>query len=155
MTLSSSTTDITVIGTLTVTDASTVATLVSTAFTSYIISTVTHMSTATVTVSGPTPTTYTTLAPVTTTFTATGPTSTVPIPTGTVTKPTGIVGGMGTVSGVTIIDEIYNLWMYILCPLRDCTPNREWLTFIPNVAAGWVIGAIALLLGLGLLALTF
>ncbi|KAJ1950366.1 hypothetical protein EC988_004416 [Linderina pennispora] len=155
MTLSSSTTDVTVIGTLTMTDTSAVATLISTAFTSYIITTVTQMSTATVTVGGPSPTTYTTLAPITTTFTATGPTPTLPVPTGTVPEPTVIEGGTGTVSGVTIIGEIYNLWMYILCPSRNCTPDREWLTFIPSVVAGWVIGAIALLLGLGLLALTF
>ncbi|ORX70714.1 hypothetical protein DL89DRAFT_266877 [Linderina pennispora] len=113
------------------------------------------MSTATVTVGGPSPTTYTTLAPITTTFTATGPTPTLPMPTGTVPEPTVIEGGTGTVSGVTIIGEIYNLWMYILCPSRNCTPDREWLTFIPSVVAGWVIGSIALLLGLGLLALTF
>ncbi|KAJ1956143.1 hypothetical protein GGI12_005383, partial [Dipsacomyces acuminosporus] len=37
----------------------------------------------------------------------------------------------------------------------NCSPWREWLTFIPNVAAGWVLGAIALLLGFGLLALGF
>ncbi|KAJ1798843.1 hypothetical protein LPJ59_002240 [Coemansia sp. RSA 2399] len=68
---------------------------------------------------------------------------------------TTIVGGEGEVGGITIIGVIYELWMYFLCPSQDCSPAREWLTYIPNVAAGWVLGAIALVLGLGLLVMAF
>ncbi|KAI9502654.1 hypothetical protein GGI25_003509 [Coemansia spiralis] len=73
--------------------------------------------------------------------------------TGTYT--TTIVGGTGEVGGITIIGVIYEIWMYFLCPSRDCSPWREWLTYIPNVGAGWAIGAIALLLGLLLLFMAF
>ncbi|KAJ2448321.1 hypothetical protein EV183_005499 [Coemansia sp. RSA 2336] len=66
-----------------------------------------------------------------------------------------IVGGIGDVGGVTIIGTLYELWMFILCPSKDCTPWREWLTYIPNIPAGWVIGSIALLLGLLLLLMAF
>ncbi|KAJ2847827.1 hypothetical protein IWW36_003649 [Coemansia brasiliensis] len=66
-----------------------------------------------------------------------------------------IVGGIGDVGGVTIIGALYELWMFILCPSQDCTPWREWLTYIPNIPAGWVIGSIALLLGLALLLMAF
>ncbi|KAJ2552711.1 hypothetical protein EV175_003207 [Coemansia sp. RSA 1933] len=68
---------------------------------------------------------------------------------------TTIVGGEGEVGGVSIIGTVYELWMYFLCPSRDCSADREWLTYIPNVAAGWVLGAIALALGLGLLFMVF
>ncbi|KAJ1952229.1 hypothetical protein GGI12_006299, partial [Dipsacomyces acuminosporus] len=97
--LSSSTTAITVVGTVTASDSLSVPTLVSTAFTSYILTTVTRVSTATVVVSGPSPTTYTTLNTLTSTSTRydTVPSPTIPAePTAT---PPVIVGGQGEVSG--------------------------------------------------------
>ncbi|KAJ2721834.1 hypothetical protein GGI07_003717 [Coemansia sp. Benny D115] len=157
---SSSTTAITVLTTLT---ASGTSAIYETPLPTVLTTAITYLTTVTQTVpviiGEPTPsygqlTTYTTVNTQYQTMTVTGTLPTIPAPTtpgGTVPQPTLIVGGTGEVNGVTIIGSIYELWMYFLCPSRTCSPWREWLTFIPNVAAGWVLGAIALLLGLGLL----
>ncbi|KAJ2891304.1 hypothetical protein GGI21_005896, partial [Coemansia aciculifera] len=114
-----------------------------------ITSAITTLTTVTDTVIVGQPTlTYTSLTTYTSTSTA-FVTYTGTVPT-TITG-TPITGGEGEVGGITIIGVIYELWMYFLCPSKDCSPWREWLTFIPNVAAGWVIGSIALLLAFGLL----
>ncbi|PIA14368.1 hypothetical protein COEREDRAFT_10410 [Coemansia reversa NRRL 1564] len=145
---------VTIIDTLTVSDEATTE-ILSSVFTTA----VTYLTTVTETLSYPEATddsltTYTTAFTEYSTVTETeGPTPTTPGPS--VSFPTLIVGGTGEVGGVTIIGALYEVWMFILCPSRDCTPWREWLTYIPNVAAGWVLGAIALLLGLGLLLMTF
>ncbi|KAJ2797334.1 hypothetical protein H4R20_005221 [Coemansia guatemalensis] len=145
---------VTIIDTLTVSEEGSTDVL-SSVFTTAI----TYLSTVTETVSSSEATegsltTYTTAFTDYTTVTETeGPTPTTP--GSSVSFPTLIVGGTGEVSGVTIIGALYEVWMFILCPSRDCTPWREWLTYIPNVAAGWVLGAIALLLGLALLLMAF
>ncbi|KAJ2295641.1 hypothetical protein IW139_003751 [Coemansia sp. RSA 353] len=155
--LSSSSTDISIIGTLTVPESLTsYVTSAMTSATTY-MTTVTETVTESKTISGSEPsyeylTTYTTLTTEYNTVIV-GPAPTTP--TQPTPVPTLIVGGVGEVGGVTIIGTIYELWMYILCPSKECTPWREWLTYIPNIAAGWVIGAIALLLGLALLFMAF
>ncbi|KAJ2237912.1 hypothetical protein H4R99_000634 [Coemansia sp. RSA 1722] len=162
MSLSSSTTGVTLIGTVTIPGTSST---VESAVESVVTTAVTYLTTVTKTVpiiiGSPTSsydqlTTYTTVNTDYQTYTVTetetvpvGPIPTIPGPS--VPIPTYIVGGMGEVNGVTITGVVYELWMYFLCPSRQCSPWREWLTFIPNVAAGWVLGALALLLGLGLL----
>ncbi|KAJ2823392.1 hypothetical protein IWW50_003800 [Coemansia erecta] len=137
--LSSSSNDIATVGTVTVSET----------LSSVVTHATTFLTTVTETVSGSQPsyeqlTTYTTLTTDYQTVIEGGDSSS-----------SMIVGGVGEVGGVTIIGTLYELWMYILCPSRECTPWREWLTYIPNVAGGWVIGALALLLGLALLFMAF
>ncbi|KAJ2636259.1 hypothetical protein GGF44_003171 [Coemansia sp. RSA 1694] len=152
--LSASSSGISIGGTVTVPGASTTFTVpgVSTTFTSLIPTVITTAVTTlttvteTIIIGQPTPS-HTTLTTYTSTYTSYQTyTDTVPVPTQTI-----ITGGPGEVGGITIIGVIYELWMYFLCPSKDCSPWREWLTFIPNVAAGWVIGGLALLLALALL----
>ncbi|KAJ2024474.1 hypothetical protein IWW57_003720 [Coemansia sp. S610] len=145
--LSSSTTGITVGGTITVPGTSLLPTLTPTIITTAYTVVTTVTKTVPVIVGEPTPT-YTSLTTYTSTFTSYETYTQSNLPT-----PTAITGGPGEVGGVTIIGAIYELWMYFLCPSKNCSPWREWLTFIPNVAAGWVIGSLALLLGLLLLLL--
>ncbi|KAJ2555735.1 hypothetical protein IWW35_000497 [Coemansia sp. RSA 1878] len=155
--LSSSSNDISIVGTVTVSESLTsYVTSAMTSATTY-MTTVTETVTESKTISGSEPsyehlTTYTTLTTEYNTVIV-GPAPTTP--TQPTPVPTLIVGGVGEVGGVTIIGTIYELWMYILCPSKECTPWREWLTYIPNIAAGWIIGAIALLLGLLLLFMAF
>ncbi|KAJ1720917.1 hypothetical protein LPJ53_004495 [Coemansia erecta] len=166
MSLSSSTTAVSIVGTVTVpVPTTTIDTIVG----SVVTTAITYLTTITETIppsaGESTPshehlTTYTTVnteyQTITVTKTNTVPTGPIPTTPGSpVPEPTYIVGGTGEVNNVWIISSIYELWMYFLCPSRQCTPWREWLTFIPNVAAGWVLGAIALLLGIGLLVMAF
>ncbi|KAJ2860185.1 hypothetical protein GGH94_005669 [Coemansia aciculifera] len=140
--LSSSTTGIITGSTLTIPGPTTFASFTPTIYTTAKTITTTVTETIPVIIGQPTPS-YTSLTTYTSTFTSY---ETYTIPTQTI-----ITGGTGEVGGITIIGTIYELWMYFLCPSKDCSPWREWLTFIPNVAAGWVIGALALLLALALL----
>ncbi|KAJ1661650.1 hypothetical protein IW140_006509 [Coemansia sp. RSA 1813] len=151
---SSSTTAVTFMSTVTVPDGSNTAG--ATSSTPY-TSAETYWTTVTQTVmpptnGGSTMPTYDSLTTFTTAYTTEYHTVTQTMDQG---YSTTIVGGEGEVGGITIIGVIYELWMYFLCPSQDCSPWREWLTYIPNVAAGWVLGAIALLLGLGLLFMAF
>ncbi|KAJ1721465.1 hypothetical protein LPJ61_006039 [Coemansia biformis] len=157
MSLSSSTTAVSVVGTVTLSASQTLSTALTTAVT--YLTTVTETVPVTRTIVGPTPsypslTTYTTMVTsYQTIIEGVLPTPTTPGPV--VPFPTLIVGGTGQVSGVTIVGALYEIWMYILCPSAECTPWREWLTYIPNAAAGWVLGALALLLALALLVMVF
>ncbi|KAJ1897552.1 hypothetical protein LPJ66_003296 [Kickxella alabastrina] len=150
---SSSTTAISIVGTVTLPGMTqTIETVLTSVLTTAFTYTTTITATVSVPIGQPTPTTdllttYTTVNTHYETTTVTGSYPTIP----TLPAPTIITGGVGQVSGVTIIGAIYELWMYFLCPSQTCSPWREWLTFIPNVAAGWVLGALALILGLGLL----
>ncbi|KAJ2801343.1 hypothetical protein H4R21_002824 [Coemansia helicoidea] len=157
MFLSSSTTAVSVIGTITLSATQTISSVVTHPVT--VVTTVTETVPITASITGPTPS-YPSLSTYTSTYTTyqTIVEGHPPIPTAPgpeVPFPTQIVGGVGTVSGVTIVGALYDIWMYILCPSAECTPWREWLTYIPNAAAGWVMGVLALLLALALLFMVF
>ncbi|KAJ2654787.1 hypothetical protein IWW48_005901 [Coemansia sp. RSA 1200] len=151
--LSSSTTAVTIMSTVTVPDGSEVPpvgyTTAETLWTT-VTETVTHTGEGASTMP-----TYDSLTTYTTAYTTQYHTVTQTIDSDSSSYSTTIVGGEGEVGGITIIGVIYELWMYFLCPSRDCSPWREWLTYIPNVAAGWILGAVALLLALALLFMAF
>ncbi|KAJ2831423.1 hypothetical protein GGI24_001579 [Coemansia furcata] len=140
--LSSSSTGIVIASTITVPGSTIYSTYTPSIYTTAKTITTTVTETIPVIIGQPTPS-YASMTTYTSTFTS--------YETYTMPTQTEITGGTGEVGGITIIGTIYEIWMYFLCPSKDCSPWREWLTFIPNVAAGWVIGSLALLLGLLLL----
>ncbi|KAJ2159829.1 hypothetical protein GGF46_002720 [Coemansia sp. RSA 552] len=145
--LSSSTTEVSIIDTVTVSESASLTD----AITTY-LSTVTETETVSASDS-----VYEHLTTYTTTVTEGDDYGTAPTEpaTSSYSESTLIVGGVGQVGGVVISGAFYELWMFFLCPSRECISWREWLTYIPNIPAGWVLGVLALLLALGLLFMAF